>query len=101
MMQLSTAEYFERAGDFIEVEERTADQFYGFHHAKDIVIRNVLEILVVEKAEALLKNAKSGFAKMMKERDTANLAKIYVILKKANMLRVYYKEFQAYIQVEG
>jgi hypothetical protein len=86
---------------FIEAEEMTADHFYGYKHSKDIVIHNVLEILIVEKAEGLLKNAKSGFGRMMRERDAANLAKIYTILKKAKMLRVFYREFQNYIHAEG
>lgn len=79
----------------------TADHFYGYKHSKDIVIHNVLEILVVEEAEGLLKNEKSGFGRMMRERDVTNLAKTYSILKKANMLRVYYREFQNYIHAEG
>ena len=86
---------------YVEAEEMTADHFYSHKHSKDIIIHNVLEILVIEKAEGLLKNAKSGFGRMMRERDVINLAKIYSILKKANMLRVYYKEFQNYIQAEG
>lgn len=49
------------------------------------MIRNVLEILVVERAEGLLKSAKSGFARMMHERDIANLGKIFRLLKKADM----------------
>ena len=65
---------------------------------KDIVVRNVLEVLVVEKAENLLKNSKSGFAKMMKDRDIMNLSRIYKLLLKSNMERVFLKEFQNYIQ---
>ena len=49
----------------MELEERTADHFYGFKPIKELVIRNVLEILVVERAEGLLRSAKSGFARMM------------------------------------
>jgi hypothetical protein len=62
------------------------------------VVRNVLEVLVVEKAENLLKNSKSGFAKMMKDRDIMNLSRIYKLLLKSNMERVFLKEFQNYIQ---
>ncbi len=65
---------------------------------KDIVVRNVLEVLVVEKAENLLKNSKSGFVKMMKDRDIMNLSRIYKLLLKSNMERVFLKEFQNYIQ---
>lgn len=38
---------------------------------------------------------------MMKEKDIANLTNIFAILKKANMTRVFCKEFQNYIQAEG
>ncbi len=58
-------------------------------------------MLIVEKAEGLLKSSKSGFSKMMKERDISNLIKIFGLLKKANMVRVFFKEFQNYIQIEG
>jgi len=68
-MQLSTPEYFERAKRFIEREEDTADHFYGYKPIKETVIRNVLETLIVERAEGLLKNPKSGISKMMKEKD--------------------------------
>lgn len=56
---------------------------------------------MVERAEGLLRNAKSGFARMMHERDIGNLSKIFRLLKKADMERVFYKELQAYIQAEG
>lgn len=65
------------------------------------MVRNVLEVLVVEKAENLLKNSKSGFTKMMRDRDIANLSRIYKLLLKSNMERVFLKEFQNYIQAEG
>lgn len=68
---------------------------------KETVIRYVLETLVVERAEDLLKNPKSGLVSMMQAKDVANLVKAYEILKKANMQRVFFKEFQAYIQSEG
>lgn len=83
------------------MEERTADHFYGFKVVKDIVMRNILTILVVDNAELMLKNPKSGFARMMKERDVPNLAKIFKLLEKANMGRAFNKEFQNYIQAEG
>jgi hypothetical protein len=83
------------------VEERTAEHFYGSAYAKDIVVRNVLEILIVERAEGLLRNGKSGIGRMMKEGDLANLTKIFALLKKANMVRVFHKEFQSYVQAEG
>lgn len=38
---------------------------------------------------------------MMQEKDVKNLVKVYEILKKANMQRVFFKEFQGYIQNEG
>lgn len=38
---------------------------------------------------------------MMKERDIPNLIKIFGLLKKANMVRVFFKEFQNYIQSDG
>ena len=38
---------------------------------------------------------------MVKERDVANLAKIFKLLEKANMSRAFFKEFQAYVQSEG
>lgn len=60
-----------------------------------------MEVLVVEKAENLLKNSKSGFTKMMRDRDIANLSRIYKLLLKSNMERVFLKEFQNYIQAEG
>lgn len=65
------------------------------------MVRNVLEVLVVEKAENLLKNSKSGFTKMMRDRDIANLSRIYKLLLKSNMERVFLKEFQNFIQAEG
>jgi hypothetical protein len=34
----------------VELEEGTADHFYGFAGVKDLVMRNVLGILVVEQA---------------------------------------------------
>jgi hypothetical protein len=68
-MQLSTPEYFERAKRFIDLEEDTADHFYGYKPIKETVLRNVLEILIVERAEGLLKNPKSGITKMMNEKD--------------------------------
>lgn len=60
-----------------------------------------MEVLVVEKAENLLKNSKSGFTKMMRDRDIANLSRIYKLLLKSNMERVFLKEFQNFIQAEG
>ncbi len=101
MMQLSTPEYFEKAKNYIEVEEKTADHFYGLTITKDPIIRNILEVLVVEKAEGLLKNNKSGFTKMMKERDIPNLIKIFALLKKANIVKAFFKEFQNFIQSDG
>lgn len=56
---------------------------------------------MVDRAEGLLRSAKSGFARMMHERDIGNLNKIFRLLKKANMERVFYKELQSYIQAEG
>jgi hypothetical protein len=38
---------------------------------------------------------------MMKEKDIASLTNIFTILKKANMTRVFCKEFQNYVQAEG
>lgn len=64
-------------------------------------MRHVLSILIVDHAETMLRNPKSGFAKMVKERDVANLVKIFKLLEKANMSRAFFKEFQAYIQAEG
>jgi hypothetical protein len=57
--------------------------------------------LIVERAEGLLRNPKSGLVHMMQEKDVKNLVKVYEILKKANMQRVFFKEFQGYIQNEG
>lgn len=48
-----------------------------------------------------MKNPKSGMGRMMKDKDISNLLKIYALLKKANMVRVFFKEFQNYIQSEG
>lgn len=38
---------------------------------------------------------------MMRDRDIANLSRIYKLLLKSNMERVFLKEFQNYIQAEG
>ena len=38
---------------------------------------------------------------MIKQRDLKNLVKVYALLKKANMTRVFFKEMERYIQVEG
>jgi|JI9StandDraft_2_1071091.scaffolds.fasta_scaffold1431458_1 hypothetical protein len=38
---------------------------------------------------------------MMQEKDVRSLVKIYELLKKSNMQRVFFKEFQSYIQSEG
>jgi hypothetical protein len=37
----------------------------------------------------------------MKEKDITNLNKIFGLLKKGNMDRIFFKEFQNYIQAEG
>ena len=37
----------------------------------------------------------------MQERDIENMVKIYSMLKKANMQRVFFREFQGYITGEG
>ena len=37
----------------------------------------------------------------MNDRDIPNMVKIYDILKKSNMQRVFFKEFQNYITNEG
>lgn len=55
----------------------------------------------MERAEILLKNGKNGLGRMMKEKDINNIKMIFSILKKANMTRVFYKEFQAYVQADG
>ena len=68
---------------------------------KETVIRYILETLIVERAESLLSNPKSGLVKMMNERDIPNMVKIYDLLKKSNMQRVFFKEFQNYITNEG
>jgi hypothetical protein len=49
----------------------------------------------------MLRNGKSGFARMMKEQDVGNLSSIFSLLEKANMSRAFFKEFQNYIQAEG
>jgi hypothetical protein len=38
---------------------------------------------------------------MMHERDIKSMAKIYELLKDSTMQRVFFKEFQSYIQSEG
>lgn len=81
------------------MEEGTADHFYGFAAVKDLVMRNVLGILVVEQAESMLRSGKSGFARMMRDNDDKNLKSIFSLLEKANMSRAFFKEFQNYIQV--
>ena len=101
MMQLSTPEYFQKARNYIQKEEATADLFYGHSSVKETVIRYILETLIVERAESLLSNPKSGLVKMMNERDIPNMVKIYDLLKKSNMQRVFFKEFQNYITNEG
>ena len=101
MMELSTPEYFQKAKCYIETEEATADLFYGHSSVKEIVIRYILETLIVERAEGLLQNPKSGLVRMMKDKDIPNMVKIYDLLKKANMQRVFFKVFQTYIASEG
>jgi hypothetical protein len=61
----------------------------------------VLETLIVERAETLLKSPKSGLVRMMHERDIKNMVRIYELLKKSNMQRVFFQEFQSYITSEG
>ena len=61
-------------------------------------MRQLLSILIVDHAETMLRNPKSGLAKMVKERDVANLTKIFKLLDKSNMSRAFFKEFQAFIQ---
>ena len=38
---------------------------------------------------------------MMQDKDITNMVKIYELLKKANMQRVFFKVFQNYIASEG
>ena len=38
---------------------------------------------------------------MMQERDIQNMVAVYELLKKANMQRVFFKEFQNYIVTQG
>lgn len=38
---------------------------------------------------------------MMKDEDISNLGKIFKLLQKCNMERVFLREFQNYIQAEG